>query len=166
MLLQRPDPQVAQPFLWGVLLHDHGACAPCVSCHPVIVHCIRRRLPSVFKFALTVQAGSGSVCVTHAAFAKPPSLPQHLGPADVCSPPFSPPKASNLTAQRSGEVPGLSLASSRLHAQEDMVPVRHVLNLFLPHLLAISAAGLQGRSVHADQLHASPRSQSQVTCRE
>ena len=49
--------------------------------------------------------------------AKPPSLPQHLGPADVCSPPFSPPKSNTLAAQRSGEVPGLSLASGKLHQQ-------------------------------------------------
>ena len=105
------------------------------------------------------------MCVTCAAFAKPPSLPQHLGPADVCSPPFSPPKSSNLTAQRSGEVPGLSLASSRLHAQEDMVPVRHVISLPLPYPPVTSAVARQGR-LFCMQTDCIPLShpKSQVAC--
>ncbi|CAL8460833.1 g364 [Coccomyxa elongata] len=51
-------------------------------------------------------------------FMKPPSLPQHLGPADVCSPPFSPPKSTVLTAQRSVEAPGLSLSLTKNHTPE------------------------------------------------
>ena len=69
-----------------------------------------------------------------AGFMKPPSLPQHLGPADVCSPPFSPPKNTVLTAQRSVEAPGLSLLKNHTPEAEGVITVR-----FLPHKPSLSA---------------------------
>jgi hypothetical protein len=57
---------------------------------------------------------------------KQPSLPQHIGPADVCSPPFSPPKSANLAAQRSVEVPAM-LKAGAAETTPDLVPVRCVL---------------------------------------
>ena len=64
------------------------------------------------------------MCSYVAAFLKQPSLPQHLGPADVCSPPFSPPKSANMAAQRSGEVPAMMKANNISDASAEVVPVR------------------------------------------
>lgn len=65
--------------------------------------------------------------VCHAAFLKQPSLPQHLGPADVCSPPFSPPKSAMMAAQRSQEIPVLKANVNTPDAFPDSVPASTLL---------------------------------------